>query len=98
MPILTSVPAPSLLRDRIVRPPSVRSATVPALMAVVLQVGSVAAQRPPAPASVVEREPVPAELGALDRSEIPTPSLPEAGEDPVAFFAEARFKGDVLAL
>ena len=83
------------------RPCHLSSLTSCRLIAAALVLGGVPvqAQRPPVPADPVTREAAPASEAPV---EIRDPALAEPveglGDDPISFFVDARFRGDVLAL
>lgn len=59
----------------------------------------VQAQRPPAPASPVERAVSTAPEGVVEvREPVVAEPVLAPGEDPIGFFVEARLRGDILAL
>jgi hypothetical protein len=59
----------------------------------------VQAQRPPAPATPVTREVTPpVDTLAAPRDPIMAESVAGPGDNPIGFFVDARFRGDVLAL
>jgi hypothetical protein len=65
----------------------------------VIGVAPVRAQRPPVPATPVAPEVTPAaETVAESRDPVVAETVDGPGDDPIGFFVEARFRGDVLAL